>query len=373
MLKIIQLPPPNTSGSLSLEQVLVGQNLLGEMAAQPLGVVELGQLLWATATGAALVQSGMPQAQLIAYAVTADGVYRYVPVSHSLEQVTAQPMLTALCTAVVPQQPAAGCGILMTTIGMGRSRAVNPSRTPLLLETGQRIQNLRLQATALGLGMTVAQQFDGPAMVKALGLPRETEILAVVLVGYKTTQVPSTQPIPTGTGATRQRRAALIVATRGFREEELNETNRVLTQAGIQTVIASSRPGLLTGMAGGVAYATIALNQLRLDDIDALVFIGGSGAVEFAMDQTAHGLAKAALDRRKILAAICIAPTILANAGLVRGVRVTAFQTEQQALIAAGAIFTGNPVERDGLIITANGPAAAAAFGQAIVAALQGM
>jgi protease I len=348
----------------------MGQNQLGQVSAQPLGVIELGQLLWATAIGTALVQTGVPQAQLTAYVVTADGIYRYVPMNHTLEQVTAQPLLAALCMSIIPQQPAAGCGILIATPARARSRSDNPIRSALLLETGQRLQNLRLQATAMGLGMVVAQQFDGPSIAKALGLPRETEILAVVLAGYKEGQ--ATAPIGPTSSTTQQRRTVLVVATRGFREEELIETKKVLDQAGIQTFIVSSRPGLLTGMSGGVAYASASLNQLRVDDLDALVFIGGTGAVEFANDQFAHGLARAALERRKVVAAICIAPTILANAGLLRGVRATAYPTEQQALVAAGAVFTGNLVERDGLIITANGPTAATAFGQAIVAALQG-
>jgi protease I len=44
--------------------------------------------------------------------------------------------------------------------------------------------------------------------------------------------------------------------------------------------------------------------------------------------------------------------------------------TGVDVLKEAGAIFTGAPVERDGLIITANGPAAARQFGEAIAAAL---
>ncbi|MHC4062693.1 MAG: DJ-1/PfpI family protein, partial [Planctomycetota bacterium] len=74
----------------------------------------------------------------------------------------------------------------------------------------------------------------------------------------------------------------------------------------------------------------------------------------------------------KVLAAICIAPVVLANAGLLNGVRATSFLSERETLQVAGAEFTGAPVERDGLIITASDPSAANLFGRAIADALGG-
>jgi len=60
----------------------------------------------------------------------------------------------------------------------------------------------------------------------------------------------------------------------------------------------------------------------------------------------------------------------LAKAGVVEGKRVTA-STGSYQLEKAGAIFTGASVERDGLVITANGPDASRQFGEAITAALE--
>ena len=55
---------------------------------------------------------------------------------------------------------------------------------------------------------------------------------------------------------------------------------------------------------------------------------------------------------------------------MVEGKRVTA-STGSYQLEKAGAIFTGASVERDGLVITANGPDASRQFGEAITAALE--
>ena len=73
-----------------------------------------------------------------------------------------------------------------------------------------------------------------------------------------------------------------------------------------------------------------------------------------------------------LIAAISVANTILANAGVLTGIRATSFLSERGRLIQAGAVYTGIPVEQDRLIITATGPVASIQFGRAIADALTG-
>ena len=163
-----------------------------------------------------------------------------------------------------------------------------------------------------------------------------------------------------------------IVGRENFRDEELFETRRVLAAAGVQTFVASTKMGAVRGMLGGVAEATILVNELKVDDYDAVIFIGGAGALEYFENRAAWNIARDAAQKRKIIGAICIAPAILANAGILKGVRVTGFPTERDRLINAGAFYTGVPVERDGFIITGDGPLASVMFGRAIAEALAG-
>ena len=109
-----------------------------------------------------------------------------------------------------------------------------------------------------------------------------------------------------------------------------------------------------------------------VDDYNAIVFIGGQGAVEYFDNPIALNIAREAAAKRKVLAAICIAPTVLANAGVLTGVRATSFISERDRLVQSGAVYTGAPVERDRFIITASGPLAAVPFGRAIADALAG-
>ena len=69
---------------------------------------------------------------------------------------------------------------------------------------------------------------------------------------------------------------------------------------------------------------------------------------------------------------ICIAVRILADAGVLEGRNATIFQSETSCdvLKDAGATCTGNPVERDGNVITAQGPTTSSSFARMIVAAL---
>ena len=167
------------------------------------------------------------------------------------------------------------------------------------------------------------------------------------------------------------KRVLLIIAPENFRDEELFRTQEILDDAGAQTEIACSRKGEITGALGGKAEATLTLNDVNTVDFDAIVFIGGSGATVYFDDQTAHQIAKDGLSQGKILAAICIAPVTLANAGLLKGRKATCFQTEAESLKVKGAIYTGKEVEVDGKIITASGPTTAASFGNAIAEALE--
>jgi len=164
----------------------------------------------------------------------------------------------------------------------------------------------------------------------------------------------------------------LIIARENFRDEELFETKFVLDNAGVETIIASTRTGVIKGMLGGSAEAGILVKDIVVDDYDAIIFVGGSGAKEYFNNGVALDIAREATDKGKVLAAICIAPVVLANAGVLNGVRATSFLSERPRLLKAGAIYTGAPVERDGSVITGSGPRAASLFGEAIADAIFG-
>lgn len=164
--------------------------------------------------------------------------------------------------------------------------------------------------------------------------------------------------------------ALLVIAPHTFRDEEYSEPKEVLERRGVRTVTASTKVGMCTGKLGMVAHAEIALHEARATDYDAVIFIGGGGAQVFFDDPAAHDLARDALTRQSIVGAICIAPSILARAGLLSGVDATCFASQATDLREHGARYREDPVVRDGQIVTASGPDAATSFGEAIADAL---
>ncbi|RLE46441.1 DJ-1 family protein [Candidatus Woesearchaeota archaeon] len=166
-------------------------------------------------------------------------------------------------------------------------------------------------------------------------------------------------------------KALLIIAPQDFREEELFDTKKALEEKGKECIIASKTKGTCTGKPEGkTAEATLALDEVKTDEFDAIVFIGGMGATIYQNDTTAHKIIKEAYEKGKIIAGICIAPTILANAGILKGKRATVWDSGDKKIATQieekGAIYTGENVTTDGKIITANGPHAAKEFGEKI-------
>ena len=107
-----------------------------------------------------------------------------------------------------------------------------------------------------------------------------------------------------------------------------------------------------------------------VNEFDAVVFVGGFGSSEYFDNPVARKIAKEGLDQDKILAAICLAPRILANSGVLKGKKVTCFSSVRKDIKAKGAMVSGEMVERDGKIITGNGPSASTKFGETIASAL---
>lgn len=171
-------------------------------------------------------------------------------------------------------------------------------------------------------------------------------------------------PPTTSVGAPR----ALMVLFPSFEEREYGRTRQVLEEHGIAISIAAPTPDTVRGHVDMAVQPDVLLRDAHAADYDAVIFVG---AYEFDFDDPdAIRIAQEAAAEQTILAAICAAPRILARAGVLEGKRATTSLPPAE-LEQAGAIYTGVLVERDGCIITANGPYASQMFGQAIAEALE--
>lgn len=171
------------------------------------------------------------------------------------------------------------------------------------------------------------------------------------------------------------KKAILIVAQKDFQPVEYGDTRAELEKAGIEVKVASLEKGEAVGNDGNKINVDLSINEISSDDFDAIVIIGGPGAREQLVENPE--LLKLIEDtdhKRKIVAAICIAPVALANSKILAGRRVTAWngdgkQMKSMTLLGANFVDTEDVVV-DGRLITANGPSAAKKFGQTIAKVL---
>jgi protease I len=167
------------------------------------------------------------------------------------------------------------------------------------------------------------------------------------------------------------KKAVFIIAPLNFRDEELREPKAILEKAGVAVTVACSTTSLAKGKSGLTIKPDILLKDVVVAEYDAVVFIGGGGAAVYLDDPQAHRIAQEAQQQARLLAAICIAPAILARAGVLKGKKATVFPDDAAELKNHGALYTGAAVEKDGMIITGSGPQAAVQFGQTLAAALK--
>jgi protease I len=165
----------------------------------------------------------------------------------------------------------------------------------------------------------------------------------------------------------------ITVAPEKFRDEELAVPVAGFLKAGIGFEIASTRRGTCTGMLGAKTTATLSFEEIDPKRYDGLVIIGGTGSQEHLWgDELLIELVKFFHQSGKVVAAICLAPVVLARAGILKGKKATYYENPAsfREMKIGGAVITNAAVVKDGRTITANGPAAAQAFADAIIQAI---
>lgn len=163
----------------------------------------------------------------------------------------------------------------------------------------------------------------------------------------------------------------MVVASENFRDAEYFIPKEILEKEGAEIKTASDKTGAIRGADGGSAEADLLAGDVNPAEFDAVVFIGGPGALTHLDNEISYGLARKTVEMGKTLAAICVSPSILAKAGVLKGKKATVWssafdKSAAKVLEENGANYADEAVVVDGNIITANGPASAEEFGEKI-------
>ena len=169
----------------------------------------------------------------------------------------------------------------------------------------------------------------------------------------------------------------LILAANGFETVELFEPKKALEAAGATVTIASVRTDPIQGMKQDINPAEQVTPDMTLDDVDteefdALVLPGGTcNPDHLRREQRAVEIVQEFMEDEKLIAAICHAPWLLAEADVIDGRRLTSFKSIRTDLENAGAEVVDEEVVIDGNLITSRDPDDLPAFNKAVIAALE--
>ncbi len=163
-----------------------------------------------------------------------------------------------------------------------------------------------------------------------------------------------------------------ILAADGFEEVELTKPKKALEEAGAKTSVVSIKSGKIQGMnhadKGETVTVDVTLSEAKPDDFDALMIPGGlmnpdalrssDEALEFVRHFFRVG---------KPVAAICHAPWVLIDAGVVRGRTLTSWPAIKTDVRNAGGNWVDEEVVVDNGLVTSRKPDDIPAFNEKMI------
>jgi 4-methyl-5(b-hydroxyethyl)-thiazole monophosphate biosynthesis len=153
----------------------------------------------------------------------------------------------------------------------------------------------------------------------------------------------------------------MVFAAEGFEEIEALTVVDVLRRGGVQCDICSISDRDVTGAHGITIKADVTINDVDFRECDGIVLPGGMpGSKNLKNNIKVIEIVKDFYMSGKLIGAICAAPIALAEAGILQGRKITSFPGFVNEL--GNCIYSENPVEVDGNMITSRGPATSMAF-----------
>lgn len=165
----------------------------------------------------------------------------------------------------------------------------------------------------------------------------------------------------------------LVPLAQGFEELEAITVVDLLRRAKLEVTTASLDGLPVKGRSGCILIADTSLEQALTGDYDMVVLPGGlPGADNLNADARIHLLLQKMAAAERYTAAICAAPKVLAQAGLLRGKQATAFPGTLEKLELPDTQVSPQAVVLDGKVITSKGPGTAIDFSLTLIELLAG-
>jgi protease I len=158
-----------------------------------------------------------------------------------------------------------------------------------------------------------------------------------------------------------------ILATHGFEQSELEVPLKKLREAGATVEVVSLESGEIKGWDGddwgNAVKVDRKLSEAKSSDYDALVLPGGQINPDLLrVEKAAINFVTAFWNDKKVIGAICHAPWLLVEAGLVKGRKVTSYKSIKTDVMNAGGRWEDSQVVTDQGLVTSRNPGDLDAF-----------
>ena len=168
------------------------------------------------------------------------------------------------------------------------------------------------------------------------------------------------------------KKTVAILATNGFEESELSEPKKALENAGADVHIVSLESGEIKGWSDGNWSNSYKVDktvgEVNQKDYNALVLPGGQINPDvLRKNKNAVSFVKSFFENHKPVAAICHAPWLLAEAGVLKGRKITSYDSIKTDMVNAGANWVDEEVVVDSGLVTSRSPEDLPAFNRKLV------
>jgi len=152
----------------------------------------------------------------------------------------------------------------------------------------------------------------------------------------------------------------LVPLFTGFEEIEAITIIDILRRAGVEVVTAGLSPNPVMGAHGIPVLADIGIEAAEADAYTGIVLPGGAGTATLRADPRVRTLVTNFYQQGKTTAAVCAAPTVLSDLGLLKDKKATSYPSVRASMVVG--TYLEDSVVVDDLIITSRGAGTAMAF-----------
>ncbi len=164
---------------------------------------------------------------------------------------------------------------------------------------------------------------------------------------------------------------AIVLLAPGFEEIEAVTPLDVLRRASIDVKSVSLSEEPVPSARGVKIIADTTIDKVMEEDLDLIYLPGGlDGTENLFKDERVRKLLTRQINSKKLIAAICAAPTILERYGLSDGKRLTCYPTCSSNI--KNALFIDSNIVEDDNILTSKGPGTALEFSLFLIEKLMG-